>query len=89
MFGDEEGDDLELWDDDIQVRLHVGHFNNELARRVVNFAAREGLMLVMGQTGRLIPPVFEKLMKELSQSRAAKFVSAPVDTLLMIGRETE
>lgn len=89
MFGDEDGDDIDLWEDDIRVRLDLRNFNHHLAQGVVHLAADEGLMLVMGQTGRLIPPNYEKLIREIGQSRSARFVMDPVETLRMIGREAE
>ncbi len=87
MFGDDEGDDIELWDDDFRVRLDVRRYNEELARSVVTLAAGADLMLVMGETGRIIPPQYSKLCREISHSRALKFAIDPVATLQKIGRE--
>ena len=89
MFGDEEGDDIDLWEDDFRVRLHLGQFNLTLARAVVDLAAAEDLMLVMAETGRLVPPTYDRLAREIGQSRSFKFVSNPVETLRMILRAQE
>ena len=55
MFGDEEGDGIELWDDGVRVRLDMRQFNEPFARAIVNLAAANDLKLVMARTGRLIP----------------------------------
>lgn len=89
MFGDEDGDDVQIWDDDIKIRLDLRRFNEPLARAVVQLAAREDLKLVMGETGRLISAEYDKLVREIANSRSAKFVQDPAGTLKMIGREQE
>lgn len=89
MFGDEQGNGIELWDDDFRVRLDIRQFNEPLARAMVQLAADADLMLVMGETGRLIPPEYARLSKEISHSRALKFAVDPVGTLKMIARENE
>ena len=87
MFGDEEGDGIELWDDDARVRLDMRQFNEPLARAIVSLAAATDLKLVMARTGRLIPPSYAKLAREIAQSRALRFVLDPGGTLELIGRE--
>lgn len=89
MFGDEQGDGIELWDDEFCVRLNMRQFNETLAREVVHLAANADLKLIMGETGRLVSPEYAKLAKEISQSRALKFALDPVATLRMIARELE
>jgi hypothetical protein len=87
MFGDDEGDGIELWDDDIRIRLDIRQFNEPLAHAIVSLAAANDLKLVMNGTGRLIPPAYDKLTREIAQSRALRFVLDPGGTLDMIGRE--
>ena len=87
MFGDEEGDDVSLWEDDVNIRLDIRKFNEPLARALVGLASRDDLRLAISATGRLIPPIYEKLTREISKSRAFKFASDPTGTLRMIGRE--
>jgi hypothetical protein len=89
MFGDDEGDDVVLWNDDVRIRLDIRAFNEPLARALVSLAARDDLMLAMGQTGRLIWPRYDKLAKEIANSRALNFAKDPVGTLRMIGLEQE
>jgi hypothetical protein len=86
MFGNEEGDDIELWDDDLEVRLDIREFNEPLARAIVSLAAANDLKLVMTQTGRLIPPLYDKLAREIARSRALKFALDPIGTLQLIAR---
>jgi hypothetical protein len=89
MFGDEQGDGIESWDDDFRVRLDIRQFNEPLARAVVSLAANADLKLVLGETGRLVSPEYPKLAKEISQSRALKFALDPVGKLRMVGRDQE
>ena len=87
MFGDEEGDGIELWDDGVRVRLDMRQFNEPLARAIVSLAAANDLKLVMARTGRLIPPSYDKLAREIAQSPALRFVLDPGGTLELIRRE--
>lgn len=76
-----------MWDDDFRVRLDIRRYNEALARAVVMLTARADLMLVIAETGRIIPPDYNKLSREISHSRALKFAIDPVVTLQQIGRE--
>jgi len=87
MFGDEDGDSIELWDDDVRIRLDIRQFNEPLARAIVSLAAANDLKLVMARTGRLMPPSYDKVAREIAQSRALRFVLDPGGTLELIGRE--
>ncbi len=89
MFGDEDGDGVELWDDHARIRLDIREFDEALARALVSIAARDDLKLAMGETGRLIPATWDKLSREIANSRALKFARDPIATLKMIGREQE
>lgn len=87
MFGDEQGDCIELWDDGITVRLDTRQFNEPLARAIVSFAAANELGLVLSQTGRSLPAEYDELIREIAQSQAVRFVLDPDETLRMIGRD--
>jgi len=87
MFGDEEGDGIELWDDGVRVRLDMRQFNEPFARAIVNLAAANDLKLVMARTGRLILPSYDALAREIAQSLALRFVLDPGGTLELIGRD--
>jgi hypothetical protein len=89
MFGEDGGDRVELWTDGFHVRLDVRKFNRTLAQTIVTLAASDDLKLIMNETGRLIPAVYEKLARELANSRALKFVEDPMGTLQRIGREQD
>lgn len=86
MFGDEQGDCIELWDDGINVRLDVRHFNDPLTRALVNLASVHELNFVLPQ-GRSIPPLYDELIREIAQSRAIMCVLNPEETLGEIGQE--
>jgi hypothetical protein len=87
MFGDEDGDSIELWDDNVRIRLDIRRFNEPLARAIVGLTAANDLKLVVALTGRLTPPSYDKLAREIAQSRALRFVLDPAGTLELIGRE--
>jgi hypothetical protein len=87
MFGEEKGDSIELWDDDVRIRLDIREYNQSLAQSLVGIAAADDLQLVMSGTGRLIPPSYEKLRREIENSRAFKYVTDPEGTLRMLSKE--
>lgn len=89
MFGDDAGDDIQLWEDSFLIRLDIRNFNVPLARHMIDLAMDQDLMIIVNHTGRLITPTFEKLVREIRQSRAAKFVGDPMGTIAMIAREHE
>jgi hypothetical protein len=89
MFGDDKADDVELWDEDFRVRLDLRNYNEQLAVGIVNLAASADLVLVCGQTGRVLPPEYPKLLREIQQSRAQRYVVDPIGTLKQIGREQQ
>lgn len=86
MFGTDNADEIELWTDDFHVKLNMLKFEPSLTSAIVQLAARDDLVLVLGETGRLIVPTYDNLARQISQSRAVKFVGDPVATLEMIGR---
>lgn len=75
MFGDEEGDAIELWDHDLMVRLNIHERNEPLAQAVVKLAAANDLVLVVANTGRLIPPVYDRLDREIAKSLPLKLAN--------------
>ena len=87
MFGDEQGDGIELWDDDLRVRLDIRQFNASLARAIVRFAAVNDFQLAMAESHHLLPPSYTMLLREIVQSRAYKYVRDPVATLELMARE--
>lgn len=87
MFGDEQGDGVELWDDDVRVRLDIRQFNASLAQAIVRLAIADDLKLAMTETGHLMPPSYTMLRREIVRSRSYRFVRDPIGTLELIARE--
>lgn len=82
MFAEEDSaDDVELWPEECRIRLDMRNYDEHLARECVRIAARDDLRLVMSGTGRVLPADYEKLVREMKRSTAAKFVLDPIGTL--------
>ncbi|MCJ9729149.1 hypothetical protein [Bradyrhizobium sp. PRIMUS42] len=73
MFGDENRDSIELWDDSFRIGLDMRRFNAALARAIVGLAAADDLKLGMAETGHLMPASYPMLLRQIIQSRAHKF----------------
>lgn len=86
MFGDENSDSIELWDDSFCIRLDMRRFNSALARAIVGLAAAHDLKLGMAETGHLIPASYPVLLRQIVQSRAHKFARQPKETVERIAR---
>ncbi|MEM9668671.1 MAG: hypothetical protein AAF950_07065 [Pseudomonadota bacterium] len=89
MFGEENGDSVELWDDDVRIRLDIRSYNEPLVRQLVELAAADDLKLAMSETGRVIAPTYEKLIREIKNSRAMKFILDPKGLFDMIAKESD
>lgn len=77
MFGDEHGDSIEIWNDDISVALDVSKLNLPLLAAIVDFASQLDCKLVLRDNGRVCHPILQIVLDELRKSIAAGFVSDP------------
>jgi hypothetical protein len=89
MFGEDSGDEIDVWNNEIRVRLDLRNFNEHLAIGITNLASAAALLLVCGGTGRVLAPEYSKLAREIANSRARKFVEDPRGTLEQIARNDD
>ena len=89
MFGEEDGDSVELWDDDVRIRLDIRQYNEPLVRQLLEIAVAHDLKLAMSGTGRLIAPNYGKLIREIKNSRSMKFILDPEGLFEIIAKESD
>lgn len=82
MFGSDEGDWLELWDQDVNCRIDVPNFSKSYAQGLVDLAERHGCLLAISPTGELIDPDLGGLCDQIMRSRAYHFCSNPKEAIV-------
>lgn len=83
MFGDGEdgGAKIEIWKDDIQCKLDLRVFSEELLVAIVDEAADAECMLVLQETGEVIEPDLPLVLDKILESNAYAFCTGPTEFL--------
>jgi hypothetical protein len=81
MFGDEDGDRVEVWGDDVDCAIDLRNFSAPRLESIVDVARALGCKLVLHGTGQVIEPIFESILQEVRSSHAYAFCVGPVDFL--------
>jgi hypothetical protein len=77
MYGHSKRDDIQVWDDSVDVRLDCSNLNVKLLESIVAIADDCGCYIVLCESGRVIAPVSEQVIDALKASSAARFVKDP------------
>jgi hypothetical protein len=77
MFGSEDGNSIEIWEDDINCCLDIRSFDLSLLESLVGIAQMTKCMIVLKDDGRVIDPVLVSIVDEARRSSAAKFLENP------------
>ena len=77
MYGHSKTDDIQVWDDSVDVRLDCSNLNIRLLENIVTIANNCGCCIVLCEGGRVIAPVLEKVKDALKASSASRFVKDP------------
>ena len=85
MFGDDEDDRVEVWEDDVSCRIHLGHVDFELLEQILGLARRFDCKLVIHGTGAVTNPDLESLRPHVEASNAYKFCADPERYLRALG----
>ena len=86
IYGDTKTDDIQIWEDNVIVRLNCGDLNLALLETIVAAARTNGCCLVLNEAGRIISPEYQLVLDALHASSAARFVKDPRTFLASIGR---
>ncbi len=81
LYGDEKGSKVEVWSDDIYLKLDARGDNDILLEKCVKVAKLIDCIFVVEESGKVIEPDVELLMLEYRNSRAYRFVDSPEEVL--------
>ena len=81
MFGDDESDNIEVWNDDINCSIDVRNLNMPLVISIVQIANHMQCKIILKDGGLLIDPDIFKVTSELKNSRAMRLVTDPIGFL--------
>ncbi len=87
MFGNDEDERVEVWEDDVHCRVSMAEVDFELLDKLLGLAQRFDCRLVIHGTGALVAPDMASLTPHVESSIAFKFCRDPEGTLRMMGRE--
>lgn len=77
MYGNSKTDDIQVWDDSVDVRLDCSNLNIRLLESIVAIADDCGYCIVLCEGGRVIAPIVEQVTEALKASSASRFVKDP------------
>ena len=85
MFGSEDGNKIEVWNDDIVCSIDVRNFDIPFISSILEVARGMQCKVALKDGGRLIDPNLSDLLVEINNSRSMQFVQNPVDFLKNLG----
>ncbi|MES2325128.1 MAG: hypothetical protein V4633_22970 [Pseudomonadota bacterium] len=74
MYGNTKTDDIQIWEDSVNVRLDCRNLNVALLAAVVFAASEQNCCLVLCEKGRIISPVLDLVLDAVYASSASRFV---------------
>jgi hypothetical protein len=77
MYGHSKTDEIQVWDNSVNVRLDCSNLNVRLLESIVTIADDCGCCIVLCEGGRVIAPVLEQVTDALKASSASRFVKDP------------
>lgn len=77
MFGEAEGNRIEVWEDDINCALDLRTFSKDLLGAIVQIASSAQCMLVLHGTGEVIEPQLQVVLDKILASDAYSFCIEP------------
>lgn len=89
MFGEDEGDRIQCWDDDVACAVDVRHFSMKYVEQLCALAQKSDCLLVLNEGGQIVEPDLASLLERISHSRAYAFCAAPGEFLVNLGREQD
>jgi len=85
FFGSKGGDTIELWPDDIDIRLTQNRPNAALLEVIVTICQQYDCQLCLSESGQLIDPDLATLQAAIRLSNAAAFCANPHGYLQELG----
>jgi hypothetical protein len=86
MFGNDEDERVEVWDDDVRCRINLREVDFELLDQLLAVARRFDCKIVVGRTGAMSAPDMASLAPHIEASNAYKFCRDPVGFLTSLSK---
>ncbi|KAF0237096.1 MAG: hypothetical protein FD167_4489 [bacterium] len=77
MFGSEEGDRIEIWNDDFNCFFDIRNFSANLLDKLLSIATTLNCKVVLHESGEVIEPIFKEVVERIKESRAYAFCLNP------------
>ena len=81
MYGDEDGDSIEIWGDDFRCALDLRNFSLSILVAVLDLAKSTHCKLVLHGSGEVIEPDLVEVVQRIKDSNAYAFCLSPEDYL--------
>lgn len=88
MFGDPDGNKIEVWADEITCFVDMRHFSGAFVRHVLALAQQFRVKLLVHGSGAIIAPTMSALTPEIDGSDAYRFCVSPEDYIKSIQSPT-
>lgn len=85
MFGTDEGNKIEVWNDDIYCSIDMRKLNLNLLESILHIAEKLKCMVVLEEGGIVIEP--SDVIPKLRNSTAYKFCLNPIETIISVGKQ--
>lgn len=89
MYGEEHSHQIQIWDDDVIIRVDMRNFDLEFFRMAVGLAKKKNCLIVLHENGKVLEPQVDHVLAECKASKAWRFVQDPEGTLRAIGDEMD
>ncbi|MGO1069544.1 hypothetical protein [Lysobacter sp. CA199] len=81
MFGQKDGDWIEVWDDDVVCALDLREFSAEHLQAILAAAVALDCKLVLYGSGEVIDPILDLIMQKIKLSSGYEFCADPINFL--------
>lgn len=81
MYGESNGNKVEVWEDDILCRIDAREVNMKLLYRILEFAKAKSWVVVLKENGKVLEPNIFSLANYFRMSFSFKFCKEPEKTL--------
>lgn len=81
LFGDEDGDYIQVWDDDIVVSIDCRNIQINYVNTILTFCKENNFFIVEKGSGEVMSPDTEYFFKKLTSSQSFNYCVDPISTL--------
>jgi hypothetical protein len=89
MFGEPDGNKVEIWHDDVACKLDLRHLDVDLVEQIVQIATELDLKIIVKETGEVLAPDISLFMSSIEGSTARRYVRNPENCLKGLGEQAD